>query len=112
MGLERAEMEEGCVSFPLTFLKIPRSTSIKVRFADPYGDVTTMTFAGMTARVFAHELDHLDGRLFTDYVSKLKFDMARKKAVKLEKNRANRAAEQTLRHDDWVQETLENSNKI
>jgi len=75
-------MDEACLSFPGLNLKVKRPASIRVRFQDPYGNWITRQFAGMSARVFLHENDHLDGVDFTDKVSKLKLDMAKKKAKK------------------------------
>ena len=72
-------LDEGCLSFPNLLLKIKRPASIRVRFQDPYGNWITKQFAGMSARVFQHEYDHLFGVDFTDKVSKLKLDMAKKK---------------------------------
>ena len=75
-------LDEGCLSFPNLLLKIKRPASIRVRFQDPYGNWITKQFAGMSARVFQHEYDHLFGVDFTDKVSKLKLDMAKKKLAK------------------------------
>ena len=72
-------MDEACLSFPGLQLKVKRPASIRVRFQDPYGNWITRQFAGMSARVFLHEYDHLFGVDFTDKVSKLKLDMAKKK---------------------------------
>jgi peptide deformylase len=72
-------MDEACLSFPGLHLKVKRPASIRVRFQDPYGNWITRQFAGMSARVFLHEYDHLFGVDFTDKVSKLKLDMAKKK---------------------------------
>lgn len=58
-------MEEACSSFPGTVLKIKRPEVIKVRYTQPNGEVITRKFGGMTARLFLHELDHLNGILFT-----------------------------------------------
>lgn len=58
---ESQYMEEGCLSYPGLFVSIKRPKSIRVRFQAPNGVTVTETFAGMTARVFQHELDHLDG---------------------------------------------------
>ena len=72
-------MDEACLSFPGLQLKVKRPASLRVRFQDPYGNWRTRQFAGMSARVFLHEYDHLFGVDFTDKVSKLKLDMAKKK---------------------------------
>jgi peptide deformylase len=57
-------MEESCLSFPGLVVKIKRSEEIRVRFNTPNGDIKSETFRGMAARVFQHEMDHMDGELF------------------------------------------------
>ena len=78
-GEEELPLEEGCLSYPGLALKIKRPRFIRVRFRDPYGDYVTKQFDGITARVFQHEFDHINGVDFTQKVSKLKRDMAIKK---------------------------------
>ena len=78
-GEEEILLEEGCLSYPGLALKIKRPRFIRVRFRDPYGDHVTKQFDGITARVFQHEFDHINGVDFTQKVSKLKRDMAIKK---------------------------------
>ena len=78
-GEEEILLEEGCLSYPGLALKIKRPRFIRVRFRDPYGDYVTKQFDGITARVFQHEFDHINGVDFTQKVSKLKRDMAIKK---------------------------------
>lgn len=74
--------DEGCLSFPNLFLKVKRPEIVAVSYQDSDGAVVERTFDGIWARVFQHELDHLDGIVFTKRVSKLKLDMARKKLAK------------------------------
>jgi len=76
------ELEEGCLSFSGLLLKIKRPQHIRVRFNTPNGDILTKKFTGLSARIFQHEYDHLQGKVFTDLVSKLKLDMALKKLKK------------------------------
>ena len=78
-GEEEILLEEGCLSYPGLSLKIRRPRFIRARFQDPYGDYVTKQFDGITARVFQHEFDHINGVDFTQKVSKLKRDMAIKK---------------------------------
>ena len=78
-GEEEILLEEGCLSYPGLSLKIRRPRFIRVRFRDPYGDYVTKQFDGITARVFQHEFDHINGVDFTQKVSKLKRDMAIKR---------------------------------
>ena len=78
-GEEEILLEEGCLSYPGLSLKIRRPRFIRARFQDPYGDYVTKQFDGITARVFQHEFDHINGVDFTQKVSKLKKNMAMKK---------------------------------
>lgn len=66
---EMVLLDEGCLTFPNLFIKIKRPKVIKVRFEDCYGDTHTEKFIGMTARGFLHEMDHLDGIVFTKRAS-------------------------------------------
>ena len=61
---EETTMEEGCLTFPGMLVKIKRPKDIRCRFNTPNGDVLTKQFTGMTARIFQHEMDHLDGLRF------------------------------------------------
>jgi peptide deformylase len=63
-SVDKVLLEEGCLTYPGLLVKIKRSQHIRVRFATPNGDIRTETFTGMTARIFQHELDHLDGIVF------------------------------------------------
>lgn len=58
---ETISLEEGCLSFPGVLVKIKRPTIIKVRYAEPNGNIVTKKLIGITARAFQHELDHLNG---------------------------------------------------
>lgn len=58
---QKLYLEEGCLSYPGLFVKVNRPRRIKVRYTDPNGNTLTRMFEGMTARVFQHEMDHLDG---------------------------------------------------
>ena len=76
---EEVALEEGCLSYPGLLVKIKRPKSIKVRFAMANGDVRTDTFTGMTARIFQHELGHLDGEIFYNKASRYHRDKALEK---------------------------------
>lgn len=58
-------LDEGCLSFPNLYLKVKRPRTIKVRYTMPNGETVTQKFDGITARCFLHELDHLNGVVFT-----------------------------------------------
>lgn len=78
---------EGCLSFPNLKLKVKRPDEITVRYQDRDGNVITEELSGIASRCFQHELDHLDGVCFTDRVSKLTLDLARKKQAKSERKK-------------------------
>jgi peptide deformylase len=61
---EEIDLEEGCLTFPNYYVKIRRPKQIRVRYTYPNGETVTQIYDGMTARIFQHELDHLDGILF------------------------------------------------
>jgi peptide deformylase len=77
------EGDEGCLSFPNLWLKVKRSPKITAAYIDNTGKQCIIELEGIDARCFQHELDHLDGITFTEYVSNLKLNMARKKQRKL-----------------------------
>lgn len=76
------ELEEGCLTCPGVIVKIKRPQHIRVRFNTPNGDILTKKFTGMTARIFQHEIDHLNGKTFFEYMSPLKKEMLLKKTNK------------------------------
>lgn len=80
-------MSEGCLSFPGIYFKVRRPANVTVRYQDRDGVFHEESYTGLTARCFQHELDHLDGVCFTDRVSKLTLDMARKKRAKNERKK-------------------------
>lgn len=79
---EYLDMEEGCLTFPELTVKIKRPRVIKVRFADALGVVQTTTFQDLTARLIQHEMDHLDGVLFTQRIGEVKLMTSLNKAKK------------------------------
>lgn len=76
---------EGCLSFPNMFVKVKRPKEILAEFYDVNLEKQVVKITGYSARCYLHELDHCLGITFKDRVSKLKWDMAKKKARKLEK---------------------------
>jgi peptide deformylase len=75
--------DEGCLSFPNLWLKVARHNKITASYLDNTGKACIIELEGIDARCFQHELDHLNGITFTEYVSDLKLKMARKKQRKL-----------------------------
>jgi len=80
---------EGCLSYPNLILKISRPIKLVASFLDADAKECIIELDGYDARCFLHEYDHLQGIDFTDRVSKLKLEMAKKKKAKLEKRYAN-----------------------
>jgi len=76
------EHREGCLSFPRVELAIARPRYVYARWRDLAGAEHSTVFSELDAKCFLHEIDHLDGKVFKDYVSDLKFQMAVKKAKK------------------------------
>lgn len=75
-------MDEGCLSYPGYFCKIKRPVSISVKYRTFSGEEATEELTGMKARVFQHEIDHLDGMRFFDRASKYHLDQADRSYVK------------------------------
>ncbi|HKZ72697.1 MAG TPA: peptide deformylase [Steroidobacteraceae bacterium] len=82
-------MEEGCLSVPGIFDEIQRAAKVRARFQDRDGVTHERDLEGLLAVCLQHEIDHLDGKLFVDYLSELKRERIRKK---LEKDRKERSA--------------------
>ncbi|RRU10241.1 peptide deformylase [Stenotrophomonas sp. 278] len=78
--------QEGCLSVPGIFADVTRADSITVRFLDRHGVAQELTTDGLLAVCVQHEMDHLDGKLFIDYLSPLKREMVRKKLAKQRKH--------------------------
>ncbi|MDR3264421.1 MAG: peptide deformylase, partial [Synergistaceae bacterium] len=76
------EGEEGCLSFPGIYANVKRPAKIRVAARDVAGDECVYEAEGFLARAFLHEIDHLDGKLFIEYLSNLKRGMIRKKMYK------------------------------
>lgn len=74
--------DEGCLSFPELWLGVSRPNTIESEYLDKYGNTYTITLTGIDARCFLHELDHLNGIVFTEKVSQMKLMLARKKQRK------------------------------
>lgn len=78
--------QEGCLSVPGIFADVTRADTITVRFLDRQGVAQELTTDGLLAVCVQHEMDHLDGKLFIDYLSPLKREMVRKKLAKSRKH--------------------------
>lgn len=78
-SVEVVSLEEGCLSYPGLLVKVKRPQHVRVRFHTPNGDVLTKTFTGLTARIFQHELEHLEGKRFIDNANRYHKEQALKK---------------------------------
>ena len=78
--------QEGCLSVPGIFADVTRADEITVRFLDRQGQPQELRADGLLAVCIQHEMDHLDGKLFVDYLSPLKREMVRKKLAKQRKH--------------------------
>ena len=74
--------EEGCLSVPGYYEEVERAEHIRVRYLDREGKVTEKDMEGMLAVCVQHEIDHLDGKLFVDYLSEAKRQRIRKRLTK------------------------------
>ena len=93
---ETLVMKEGCLTFPFVFLSITRPRKVTLKYEDENGDLQEANLDGMISRIVQHEYDHILGKNFTDYASKMKLDRAFKKAEKdMDKVRKIRAAAQS-----------------
>ena len=82
---ELVSYEEGCLSIPNQFAEVKRPSSCKVNFLDYNGKKKEINADGLLATCIQHEVDHLDGILFIDHLSKLKKDLILKKTKKQKK---------------------------
>ena len=80
---ERSVYEEGCLSIPEYYEEIERPSSVRVAYVDRDGKQHELQAEGLLATVLQHEIDHLNGVLFIDYLSKLKRDRVVKKFAKI-----------------------------
>jgi peptide deformylase len=85
---ETGEYEEGCLSIPDVFANVTRPLAVKVRFLDQEGAAKEGTFDGIWATCVQHEIDHLNGKLFIDYLSATRRQMITAKMKKLKRDKA------------------------
>ena len=82
---EKATYEEGCLSIPEYYEEVERPKSVRVKFLDREGKPQEMEADGLLSTCLQHEIDHINGVLFIDHISKLKRDMVLKKFKKAAK---------------------------
>ncbi len=80
-----SEFEEGCLSLPSQYAKVIRPSEITLKYKNIEGLICESKFSGLEATCIQHEIDHLDGKLFVDHISKLKKNIIIKKLKKLKK---------------------------
>lgn len=85
---ERNVYEEGCLSIPDQYGDVERPAEVTVAWIDENGAAQEETFDGLWATCVQHEIDHLNGKLFIDYLKPLKRQMITRKMVKLKRERA------------------------
>ena len=85
---ERSVYEEGCLSIPEYYEEVERPAKVRVKYVDRDGREQEMLAEGILSTVIQHEIDHLDGVLFIDYLSKLKRDRVIKKFAKIARHAA------------------------
>ncbi len=83
--------EEGCLSVPGYYEEVERAEHIRVQYLDRNGEETEMEAEGLLAVCIQHEIDHLDGKLFVDYLSEAKRQRIRKRLVKDQRQRSAEA---------------------
>ena len=88
-GKDRSTYEEGCLSIPETFIEIERPKTCIVEYIDISGKKANMECDGLLSTCIQHEINHLDGKLIIDFLSKLKKDILIKKLSK-NKNTSSR----------------------
>ncbi len=84
--------EEGCLSIPEQFSEVTRPAEVTVRWIDTRGEECQQDFDGLWATCVQHEIDHLNGVLFIDYLKPLKRQLITRKMIKLKRERAREKA--------------------
>lgn len=85
---DQSSYEEGCLSIPDQYAEVKRPAAVKVRWMDLSGDAQERQFEGLWATCVQHEIDHLNGKLFIDYLGPLKRQMITRKMEKLKREMA------------------------
>lgn len=88
---ENIVLEEGCLTYPMLYVRIKRPDWIRAKFYNVNGELQTEKFGGITARCFQHELDHLNGIVYLNRASKINLEKAKRK-LKLLKRKQKKYA--------------------
>ena len=90
---ELATYEEGCLSLPDQYEDVERPATIRVKYLDETNTERELEAEGLLATCIQHEMDHLEGIIFTDHLSKLKRNMIMRRLAKVKKQKAQAAEE-------------------
>lgn len=90
--VDKSVTQEGCLSVPGVFEDVERARQIRVEFEDVTGQKQVLEAEGLLGVCIQHEMDHLEGKLFVDYLSELKRERIRKKLAKERRQRTEPAA--------------------
>lgn len=94
-GEEKIYAEEGCLSYPHTWVKVKRASEIRLRSTNLFSETEAQLYKGMTARIIQHEMDHLEGETHLSKATRYHRDQAIRKANRLRK-RSNLALNQVI----------------
>lgn len=87
---ELGSFQEGCLSVPGFYAEVERAKTVRLRAQDRHGNFYEMDADGLLAECFQHEIDHLNGKVFIDYLSPVKRQLARKKVEKYVRDKNKR----------------------
>lgn len=90
---ETSDYEEGCLSIPEIYATVTRPSAVRVRFRDARGAEREEGYSGIWATCVQHEIDHLNGRLFIDYLGPMRRRMITERMKKLKRERVKTAAD-------------------
>jgi len=109
---DASALAEGCLSYPGLYLKLKRPDHVKVRFQVLNGEWLEQEFDGLSAVCVQHEIDHLDGKVFTEMVSPIKLDQAKKKVKQNLKRWKKFVEQQELLQQQMAQQQQQNKKQI
>lgn len=86
-GNDKVELEEGCLSFPKIYEKVKRWNKVRVEYVDLKGNLKEVEVEGFLAKAFQHEIDHLNGKVFIDYLPAWKRKLVEKEIKRRKKGK-------------------------
>ena len=86
-GEDKVELEEGCLSFPKIYEKVKRWNKVQVEYTDLKGKLNKVEVEGFLAKAFQHEIDHLNGKVFIDYLPAWKRKIVEKEIKRRKKGK-------------------------